>query len=91
MRILLGVLFGAGVSWLNFFILKKWMLRFGGFQKSSPFFYLVFFSRYLILFFGIFIIVQNRWVDRWAGLTGLFATYVGLLAHEFVKLKRSGD
>lgn len=90
MRHLLGFLFGAGISWFNFFLLKKWAIRLGKIQRRISPFYAVFTLRYLVLFFGIFFIVSGRWVDRWAGLLGLFGMYVGLLAYEFVKLKRMG-
>jgi len=91
LRMLLGAGFGAGVSFLNFFLLKKWVMRLGTFQKPNPSFLLAFSSRYLLLFVGILVIVGGKWVDRTSGLVGLFGMYVGLLVYEFVKLKRSGD
>jgi len=88
---LFGLLFGIGISWCNFFLLKRWVLKLGNFQKPTPSFLVALSSRYLLLFFGIFVIVSDKWLDRWSGLLGLFGMYVGLLAYEFVKLKRTGD
>jgi len=90
-RSLFGVCFGAGVSFFNFFLLKKWAMRLGNFQKPTSLFLFALFCRYLFLFFGIWIIVQGKWTSRWAGLAGLFGMYIGLLAYEFAKLKKSGD
>lgn len=89
-RLIGGFFFGVAVSFLNFFLLKKWAMQLGNFNKPTSPFLLVLFGRYLLLFFGIFVIVSGRWVNRASGLLGLFGTYVGLLAYEFVKLKRQG-
>ena len=85
-----GFCFGASVSWLNFFLLKIWAMRLGNFQKRSSPFLIALFFRYLLLFFGIFVIVNGKWCDRTFGLIGLFGMYVGLLVYEFAKLKKSG-
>ncbi|MFH1857908.1 MAG: hypothetical protein ABH845_03275 [Candidatus Omnitrophota bacterium] len=90
-RILSGLCFGVGLSWFNFFLLKKWVMRLGSFKKPTLSFLLALSSRYVLLFFGIFVIVGAKWCDRTAGLLGLFGMYVGLLIHEFVKLRRMGD
>ena len=91
MRVLAGAFFGAAVAWLNFFLLKKWVIRLGSFQKPTSPFLLAHFSRYLLLIFGICVIVGGRWVNRASGLTSLFGMYVGLLVYQFVKLKKQGD
>jgi len=91
MRWISGFLFGAGISLLNFFLLTRWVMRLGNLRKPSPPFLLAFFSRYLLLFFGIFVIVSGKWVDRLGGLLGLALMYFGLLAYEFARLKRKGD
>ena len=90
-RVIGGFLFGGSVSALNFFLLKKWVMRLGNFQKPTTPFLLAHFTRYLLLIFGIYVIVGARWVDRTSGLSGLFGMYVGLLVYQFVKLKKSGD
>ena len=90
-RYFLGVCFGAGISWFNFFLLRKWAVRLGNFQNPTLLFFIALFCRYLVLFFGVFIIVSDRWFDRWAGLFGLFGMYVGLLVYEFVRLRRTGE
>lgn len=86
-----GLFFGAGLSFFNFFLLKKWVMRLGSLRKPNLSFLLAFSSRYLLLFAGIFVIVSAKWVSRRAGLLGLFGTYIGLLAYEFIKLKRTGE
>ena len=86
-----GFLFGAAVSSLNFFLLKRWVIRLGSFQKPTAPFFLAHFFRYLLLIFGIYVIVGGRWVHRASGLIGLFGMYVGLLVYQFVKLKKQGD
>ena len=91
LRMIGGFLFGAAVSSLNFFLLKKWVIRLGNFQKPTTPFLLAHFSRYLLLIFGICVIVGGRWVNRTSGLVGLFGMYVGLLVYQFVKLKQAGD
>ena len=90
MRWIAGFLFGAAISLLNFFLLTQWVMRLGNFKKPNPSFLLAFSSRYLLLFVGIFAIVSGKWVDRLGGLIGLALMYFGLLAYEFVRLKRKG-
>ena len=87
----LGFFFGAGVSCLNFFLLKVWAMRLGNLRKQTFPFFIALLLRYLLLFFGIFVIVGGKWLDRVSGLIGLFGMYVGLLAYQFVKLRRQGD
>ena len=89
LRMVGGFLFGAAVSSLNFFLLKKWVMRLGSFQKPTSPFLLAHFLRYLLLIFGICVIVGGRWVNRTSGLIGLFGMYVGLLVYQFVKLRRA--
>ena len=91
LRLVGGFLFGGAVSSINFFLLKKWVIRLGSFQKPTSPFLLAHFFRYLLLIFGICVIVGGRWVNRTSGLIGLFGMYVGLLVYQFVKLKKAGD
>ena len=90
-RVISGAFFGMAVSYLNFFLLRKWAMRLGDLGKPSLPFLGALFTRYLLLFSGIFVIVSGKWVNRASGLIGLFGMYVGLLAYQFVKLKRQGD
>ncbi len=89
-RVVGGALFGMAVSFINFFLLRKWAMRLGDLNKPSLPFLAALFTRYLLLFSGIFVIVSGKWVDRASGLIGLFGMYVGLLTYQFVKLKK-GD
>ena len=91
MHVLAGAFIGSTIAYLNFFLLKKWVMRLGNFQKPTTPFLLAHLARYLLLIFGIYVIVGGKWVSRTSGLFGLFGMYVGLLTYQFVKLKKSGE